>query len=210
MYITVYFGNKPIYLCDREEADLKANLVQPNSILLKECTPEAIHKLIYEIEKEEIKSGLVICEDFEQLYENFSRAFTVITAAGGVVENEKKQILLIFRRGKWDLPKGKLDEGESIEECAIREVCEETGLRKVVITEKLPDTYHTYQELGKNILKKSVWYKMTAESNQTLRPQLEEEITEIKWVPADELKYYLNNTYPSVRDVLNCILTGSL
>ncbi len=210
MYITVYFGNKPVFLCDREEGGLKAYQLDPNSIFLKACTPVAILTLLHEIEKEEIKSGLIICSDLKKLYQNLSLAFTEITAAGGVVENEKKEILLIFRKGKWDLPKGKLDEGESIEECAIREVCEETGLKQVEIQVKLPDTYHTYQESGNKILKKSVWYKMTAESNQTLHPQLEEDITEIKWVPADELKYYLNGTYPSVRDVLNSFLTGSL
>jgi len=210
MYITIYIGNKPTFLSDSEDDILNGLNVNLNSFIIKECNQEAIQTLLQEMEKEEIKSGMIICNDLKKLYENFSRAFTEITAAGGVVENEKKEILLIFRRGKWDLPKGKLDEGESIEECAIREVCEETGLLRVSIKEKLPDSYHTYRESGKNILKKSVWYKMTAESNQTLQPQLEEDISEIKWVPTNELTNYLNNTYPSVRDVLNNILAGSL
>jgi len=197
-------------LSDSEDDILNDLIVYSNSFIIKECKQEAIQALLQEMGKEEIKSGMIICNDLKKLYENFSHAFTEITAAGGVVENEKKEILLIFRRGKWDLPKGKLDEGESIQECAIREVCEETGLEHVEINAKLPDTYHTYQELEKNILKKSVWYKMTANSTQTLQPQLEEEITEIKWVPTNELRSYLNKTYPSVRDVLNNLLAGSL
>jgi 8-oxo-dGTP pyrophosphatase MutT (NUDIX family) len=210
MYITIYFGNKPVFLSDSEDDILNGLNVSSNSLIIKECTQEAIQTLLQGMEKEEIKSGMIICNDLKKLYENFRRAFTEITAAGGVVENEKKELLLIFRRGKWDLPKGKLDEGESIEECAIREVCEETGLLRVSIKEKLPDSYHTYRESGKNILKKSVWYKMTADSNQTLQPQLAEDISEIKWVPTNELTNYLNNTYPSVRDVLNNILASSL
>lgn len=210
MYITIYFGNKPVFLSESEEDILKDLSANSNSMILKECNPEAIQALLQAIEKEEIESGIIIDSDLKKLFSNFSLAFTEIIAAGGVVENEKKEILLIFRRGRWDLPKGKLDEGESIEECAIREVCEETGLQHVVIKEKLPDTYHTYMEAGKNILKKSVWYKMSAESKQALQPQIEEDIVEIKWVPADELKNYLNNTYPSVRDVLNFFLSSTL
>jgi len=210
MYITIYFGNKPVFLSESEEDILKDLSANSNSMIFKQCNPEAIQALLQAIEKEEIKSGIIIDSDLKKLYSNFSLAFTEIIAAGGVVENEKKEILLIFRRGRWDLPKGKLDEGESIEECAIREVCEETGLQHVVIKEKLPDTYHTYMEAGKNILKKSVWYKMSAESKQALQPQIEEDIVEIKWVPADELKNYLNNTYPSVRDVLNFFLSSTL
>lgn len=210
MYITIYFGNKPVFLSESEAEILKDLNANSNSFILKECNPVAIQRLLEAMEKEEIKSGMIINNDLKKLYHNFSLAFTEITAAGGVVENEKKEILLIFRRGKWDLPKGKLDEGESIEECAIREVCEETGLQHVIINEKLPDTYHTYSESGKNILKKSVWYKMSANSKQALQPQLEEDIVEIKWIPADELKNYLNNTYPSVRDVLNFVLSSSL
>lgn len=210
MYITIYFGNKPVFLSESEEDILKDLSANSNSMIFKQCNPEAIQALLQAIEKEEIESGIIIDSDLKKLFSNFSLAFTEIIAAGGVVENEKKEILLIFRRGRWDLPKGKLDEGESIEECAIREVCEETGLQHVVIKEKLPDTYHTYMEAGKNILKKSVWYKMSAESKQALQPQIEEDIVEIKWVPADELKNYLNNTYPSVRDVLNFFLSSSL
>ena len=210
MYITIYFGNKPVFLSESEEDILKDLSANSNSMIFKQCNPEAIQALLQAIEKEEIESGIIIDSDLKKLYSNFSLAFTEIIAAGGVVENEKKEILLIFRRGRWDLPKGKLDEGESIEECAIREVCEETGLQHVVIKEKLPDTYHTYMEAGKNILKKSVWYKMSAESKQALQPQIEEDIVEIKWVPADELKNYLNNTYPSVRDVLNFFLSSTL
>src|SRR4249919_1544763 len=92
----------------------------------------------------------------------------IIKAGGGLVKNEKKEILFMFRRGKWDLPKGKLDPGESIEECAVREVVEETGLKKVELKHFLVTTYHTYTENGKHILKESHWYNMLSDSKQKM------------------------------------------
>ncbi len=210
MYITVYFGNKPVFLCEKKEPAIDAYIHNSDTILLEDCSPPALHSLLQKIEKEEVHAGVIIYADLGKLLENFSRAFTIITAGGGVVQNNNQEVLLIFRRGKWDLPKGKLDEGESIEECAVREVCEETGLNLVEITEKLPDTFHTYSESGKKILKKSVWYKMAAKDNQILKPQLEEDITDIKWVPLQELKQYLDKTYPSVKDVLQHFLHCTL
>ena len=116
--------------------------------------------------------------------------------------NEKKEILMIFRRGKWDLPKGKLDEGESIEQAALREVEEETGLKGVKPGKKITVTYHTYDEFGKHILKESHWFKMTTNSDQKLIPQTKEDITDIRWVDPDSLSEYLNNTFQTIKEVL--------
>src|SRR4051812_36809134 len=106
----------------------------------------------------------------------------VIMAAGGVVENEKGELLLIFRKKHWDLPKGKLDEGETIEQCAIREVMEETGLKNIFLGELIDVTVHQYEENGDTITKKTAWYKMKGSSLDNLTPQTEEHIEEIKWV----------------------------
>ena len=113
---------------------------------------------------------------------DFFKKFTLIQAAGGLIRNEKDEILLIFRRGKWDLPKGKLDTGETLEECAVREVEEETGLKKIKLISPLIITYHTYHEGARFVLKESHWYSMTVRGKQTLIPQTEEDIHEIKWV----------------------------
>lgn len=127
----------------------------------------------------------------------------VILAAGGVVENEKGELLLIYRKKHWDLPKGKLDEGESIEECAVREVEEETGLRNVLLGELIDTTIHHYEENGEQITKKTAWYKMKGSSMDKLTPQTEEQIEAIKWVKPDELQPYTENTYPNIIQVLN-------
>ena len=125
-----------------------------------------------------------------------------IIAAGGIVENEEKQILMIFRRGKWDLPKGKLDEGETIEECAVREVEEETGLRSVHQGELIEVTHHTYIEKGNEIEKETYWYAMKVEGDQKLVAQSEEDIEEVRWVKETELPTYLNNSYTNIVEII--------
>jgi len=135
---------------------------------------------------------------------------TKIIAAGGIITNENDEILMIFRRGKWDLPKGKLDEGESIEECAVREVREETGLDEVTITGFIGITYHDYFEprINDDVHKESHWYAMAAAPGQKLVPQTEEDIADIEWVRKEILDIYLNNSYPTITDILQQYLQG--
>src|ERR1700759_1274699 len=113
-----------------------------------------------------------------------------IIAAGGLVLNDNNELLMIFRRGKWDLPKGKLDEGEKIEECAIREVAEETGLEHLTLEEKIYDTYHIDVQNTEEMLKRTAWYKMKGTSADKIKPQKEENILEAIWVKQNELAPY--------------------
>ena len=140
--------------------------------------------------------------DLGELKKAFYKKFTIVIAAGGLVLNEKKKILMIFRRGKWDLPKGKLDKGETLEECAVREVEEETGLQQVKLLSPLVITYHTYHEGARFILKESHWYNMKVSGEQNLVPQTEEGIHEIKWVTNKEAQSLFQECYPSVIDVI--------
>lgn len=127
-----------------------------------------------------------------------------IVAAGGLVFNEKKQLLMIFRREKWDLPKGKLDKGEKIEDCALREVEEETGLKKLVLKNFAGLTYHEYFDKysNKNVTKETHWYEMFAPGDQPLTPQTEEDIQEIEWVDEKHIREKLNNTYPNIIEIV--------
>lgn len=125
-----------------------------------------------------------------------------IIAAGGVVENEKAELLLIFRKGYWDLPKGKLDEGETIAECAVREVKEETGLQHIEPGKLIDTTLHQYEENGDRITKKTYWYKMKASSDDELIAQTVEDIQEIRWVSRNELEAYLKKTYPNIVQIM--------
>lgn len=127
-----------------------------------------------------------------------------ILAAGGLVYNEKDELLMIFRRGKWDLPKGKLDEGERIEDCAVREVMEETGLTTVVRGDLIGITYHQYfdQWVKEEVIKETHWYRMQAPGQQKLVPQTEEDIEIIKWVDEKELENCLKNSYDNIVEIV--------
>ena len=129
---------------------------------------------------------------------------TNIIAAGGLVENERSELLLIFRRGKWDLPKGKIDKGETIRHCALREVEEETGLQNIELGELLQVTYHEYADpwLKQDVIKETHWFAMKVKGDQLLVPQAEEDITEIKWVKKNALENYLANSYKNIVEVI--------
>jgi len=126
----------------------------------------------------------------------------LIKAAGGLVINKNGEILFMFRRGKWDLPKGKLDPGESLESCAKREVIEETGVSQLELVRFLLITEHVYEERRDLILKETHWWLMKANGDQPLIPQTEEDITELKWITPPDLKMVQQNTYPGILDVL--------
>ncbi len=144
-------------------------------------------------------------ENEKLLLSSFSLAFKVIEAAGGLVKNKKGEYLFIFRNGKWDLPKGKIEKGEGIKTAAIREVEEECGVSKLKITKELESTYHTYHVEEKAILKRTYWFEMFCEDESQLVPQLEEGITQVKWLSKNDLQQVLDNTYESIKEVLKNI-----
>jgi 8-oxo-dGTP pyrophosphatase MutT (NUDIX family) len=159
--------------------------------------------MIHEMQLPKIHAGVFYHPDLSVLKKEFFRKFTIVQAGGGLVTNDNNEVLLIHRRGKWDLPKGKLDKGETLEECAVREVMEETGLKKVTLKAPLMTTWHTYHEGTRFIMKESHWYTMKVNEDQKLVPQTEEDIVEIKWVKPGDLKNYYRNAFPSVIDVLD-------
>jgi 8-oxo-dGTP pyrophosphatase MutT (NUDIX family) len=137
-----------------------------------------------------------------QTFKEYLSQFIQIEAAGGMVLNGKGELLMMFRRGKWDMPKGKLDDGETIKECALREVREETGLTHLKVGRKLQVTYHTYAIKGKNIIKPSHWYFMKYDGNEVPIPQTEEDITEVRWVNKKEAAKLIDDAYASIREIV--------
>ncbi len=203
MYINVYFGDKPVILCNEINKELNEILHHPDAVFVDEISPKAIKSMLHEIKKEEFHAGVIWNADLDELKKAFFKNFTRIEAAGGIVQNDKKEILFILRLGKWDLPKGKIEKGEKQEACAIREVMEETGVKDLHLKKKVGETYHVYNEFGKHFLKISHWYHMTCSSKQQIVPQTEEHITEIKWVKTMDIKEPVKNTYPSIKNILN-------
>ena len=133
-----------------------------------------------------------------------------IVAAGGLVTNEADELLLIYRRGFWDLPKGKVDEGETIEACAVREVQEETGLTNVQLGTLIGITYHEYFDTWKQceVVKETYWFAMHVTGNQQLLPQHEEDIQDVKWVAQQDIMPYLQNTYNNIVEIINKYYTS--
>ena len=127
-----------------------------------------------------------------------------IIAAGGLVTNPKGDILWIFRRGFWDLPKGKLDEGETIQTCAVREVAEETGISNIQLHDMLCFTNHLYFDtyLNEEVIKRTYWFHMTIPNLQEGIPQLTEDIEKIEWLSLDKARHCLNHTYPTILEVV--------
>lgn len=169
--------------------------------------PAKIAEYIKECETLKSKGLVMITDDLEFAFKDFFTHFVPIEAAGGIVLNDKNEILLIKRLGKWDLPKGKIDGGESDEEAALREVEEECGINQLSIIGKLSTTYHCYKQHNHRFLKISYWFKMSTTDNRTLVPQVEEHITEAKWVNWATLDLNELDTYSSIRDLLISIRT---
>ena len=202
MYIKIYFNDRPLFLCDAMTPEIAGYAHHDDAVLIDEFSHPAVNSMIHEMRQEKVHAGIFIHSNLEELRKAVWKKFLLVKAGGGLVRNDEGKYLFIFRRGVWDLPKGKLDPGETIEQCAVREVGEETGLRGVQLEAPLLATYHTYDENGKHILKETHWYRMRVTDMAGLKPQQEEQITGLSWVDAAEMEALLKNTFPSIVDVI--------
>ena len=135
----------------------------------------------------------------EKLLKHLFKKLPVVMAAGGMVLNPKNEVLFIFRNGRWDLPKGKIEKNESLEEGAIREVEEETGVKNLEITRFLQKTYHIFQRKGKYKLKVTYWYEMRTEYDGELVPEEKEGIMKVKWKNTEKAQKALQKSYANIK-----------
>jgi len=192
----VFIYDKPVYLTS--DVNYRVENCQ-------QFTSVNVDKVIVALESEQNKAVVIYCEDEELSFQKFTKSFTLIEAAGGVVENEQNELLFIYRLGKWDLPKGKLEENETIPECAVREVEEECLIKELKITGELPDTYHCYPYKGTWAFKTTYWFKMVSNYQGVLVPQTEEGIESVEWINKNELNKVRENTYLSIMEVLKAL-----
>lgn len=199
----IYINEVPFYL--KKTEDILPNQPKLEGTLTARYTGKTKHLLqfIDMCEKTNtLKSVVIYHNDFEQLKLDFKSLFTINEAAGGVIRNELGELLVIFRRGFWDLPKGKLERGETKKEAAVREVLEETGLKSATIIDKVGITNHSFRnKSGIRILKKSHWYAMIT-TKQKLKPQVEEDIERVEWVDQVDFLANYKPIYSNIIDVL--------
>lgn len=198
----IYCNDKPLVLTDSAE-DYRSRFPEAKHYRLLEGATSDHLRMAGAYLSDASGQGILI-QDYSasSVKEVLESEYELIEAAGGVVSAPNGNILMIFRRGMWDLPKGKWDEGETIEECALREVEEETGLAELILGDKIDDTFHIYAYKGKNVLKKTHWYHMQTSADNRLQPQLEEDIEEARWIAPNEVALYLNQSYANIKDVL--------
>ncbi len=171
------------------------------------CSIEDIREWFKAFESGDLDEAFIVHENPEEFLRLFQSAFTVVHAAGGVIMAGNR-LLFIFRDGKWDLPKGKMEKNELAEEAALREVEEETGIVPGRIDRRLPSTFHIYKSpypdsKGDWIFKETYWFHMSYDGKLTGTPQQEEGITQVKWMAKSELQEVLSNTYENLKQVIN-------
>lgn len=196
----IYINDKPIFLEAFEDykAGDKLNL---SAVYMNK--PVSLLQYIDSFEKTtKLESIHIYAKDIEKLKKDFLALYEVVDAAGGIVVNELGEILVIFRRGSWDIAKGKLDPGETLKEAAVREVMEETGITDIKRKELIDITYHTYlNKHSKRMLKRTYWYRMKA-PKQALIPQTEEDIEKAEWIMPNEFMATYRPIYPNIVEIV--------
>ncbi len=191
----LYFSDRIIYI------DSDASAYEPSEVIFAAPGDRSIQRANLLQKIQNTKRLALIGPDPQALHEAVVGQFPSIEAAGGLVTNARGGILMIFRHTRWDLPKGKLEAGERIEDCAVREVEEETGIAGVRREKRLLVTNHFYRLNGEWMRKKTTWYAMSYAGDAVPVPQIEEDITAIEWVDPAKLDAYLRTTYPTIVDV---------
>ena len=202
MNIQIYFNNKFIELSSNDiqnsqnQAIKKSYLLNDNKLNFNKI----IDEFLFDPSNDNIK---IVSSDLNSLLELFKSKFYYIEAAGGFIEKDN-EFLFIHRQGIWDLPKGKLEKGETIKNAAIRECEEECGIKQLTITKQLSSSFHLYKYKKGFALKQSYWFYMKSDYSKKLTPQIEEDIDEVKWFSKHEIEtIILKHTYYTIRDVIN-------
>jgi len=191
----IFVQNTVFYLCQRTT---KLSFEPDYTLDIEDIDLERIKTLSHHYHK-----ILCICQNTAEALEKFKSHFETVKAAGGIVLNHKNEMLWIKRLGKWDLPKGKIELNESSADAAVREVEEETGISQLAIKKYLTSTYHTYDIYGVENIKETIWYLMQTNYQGVSIPQLEEDITEVRWVPLTQIEQMLDNTYDSIKSLID-------
>lgn len=188
---TIFVGDKPIILTTTidKENDFKVYLLKSVDLA----------KVIRKLNRTDLKAAYLVGKNEDKLLKQFLKKLPNVIAGGGKVYNNDGKILFIYRNNKWDLPKGKAESKESIEDTAMREVEEETGVTGLSITKPLPTTYHIFKRNGRYKIKITFWFEMKTDFTGQLLPQLNEGITKVKWLKPKKVKEAMKNSYANIK-----------
>jgi 8-oxo-dGTP pyrophosphatase MutT (NUDIX family) len=187
----VFVNDKPLFLTNEISKETDFQLFLLESI--------DIEQIIIKLFQNKIQKAYLYHPDEKEIMKTLKAKIPVSKAGGGLVYNKKGEVLFIYRNGKWDLPKGGTEKGEEIEDTAMREVEEETGVNQLEIKEKLQKTYHIFKRNGKYKLKITHWFKMQSTFEGTPIGQLEEGIEKVAWLNSEQIKEALKNSYENIK-----------
>ncbi|MEA1786847.1 NUDIX domain-containing protein [Arenibacter sp. GZD96] len=187
----VFVNENPLILTNRLSDTINGKYFLLNGI--------AINEAIEALSKGKMEEAFIYHPNHEEILKKFAKKIPLVVAAGGVVTNKSGKVLFIYRNDKWDLPKGKVEKGESIEEAALREVIEETGVQDLKIENFLQATYHIFKRNGKYKLKEVHWFSMSTNYKGDLTGNLEEGIEKVKWKGPKKIKRALQNSYTNIK-----------
>lgn len=187
----VFVNDKPLFLTNTVEKETDFRMFLLESV--------DIEQLIVNMFNNKVKKAFLYHPDEKETLKKLKEKIPVTKAGGGLVYNKKGEVLFIFRNGKWDLPKGGIEKNEDIEDTAIREVEEETGVSGLKITQKLQKTYHVFKRNGTYRLKITHWYEMKTDFTGKLLGQLEEGIEKVAWLNPEQVKEALTNSYENIK-----------
>lgn len=195
----IYYNNK----CLRIGEIVTENTHNQEIVNFNELPEKKLKEILSDFLNESNSKDLfIVTKNTQNAFEQLKKEFYFIEAAGGLIQKDDTY-LFIKRLGKWDLPKGKLDEDETPELAAVRECEEECDVKDLTIVKALPNTYHIYGFKKSFALKVTYWYHMKTSYNKPLKPQTEENIEEVKWMTMDEIKNTaLTETYITISDLV--------
>ena len=195
----VFVNDKPLFLTNEVQKETDFQLFLLESVDIK--------KLIVKMFQNKIQKAFLYHPDEKLIMKTLKAKIPVVKAGGGLVFNKKGEVLFIFRNGKWDLPKGGTEKKETMEETAMREVEEETGVNGLKIVKKLTKTYHVFKRNGRYKLKQTYWFEMKTNFEGTPEGQIEEGIEKVAWIKPSEIESILENSYENIKllfELENC------
>lgn len=190
----IFVDDKPIILTSTVEKE-----VDFKNYLLKTVK---LGKVIKDLNQSSLKEVRLIHINEKKILKKFLKKLPNVVAGGGKVINDSGEILFIYRNGKWDLPKGKIEKGEKIEATALREVKEETGIKNLEIVQELDTTYHIFKRNGNHKIKITRWFEMKSNYTGPFKPEESEGITDVKWLNASQILEALQNSYANIKELV--------